>query len=163
MSPAVHSFRPAVPADFPAVASLLNLAYLMAGVDLTETADTVKERHENALVIVMEDRGIIAGTLTVAPAGNYYGRLARPGQMEVSRLAVSIIHQGRGIGATMLKVLAETCRRQGVTALVGASLDSMTAAHHLYESAGAKPRPIPGVKARGYTLELTNPHNEKGN
>lgn len=155
MSPAGRTFRPAVPADFPAVASLLNLAYLTAGVNLTETADTVKERHENALVIVMEDRGIIAGTLTLAPAGSYYGRLARTGQMEVSRLGVSILHQGRGLGKTMLTTAAELCRRQGVQALVGASLDTMTTAHHLYEAIGATRGTIPGTKARGYTLDLT--------
>ncbi|WP_104175517.1 GNAT family N-acetyltransferase [Arthrobacter sp. Y81] len=161
MSPATRTFRPAVPADFPAVASLLNLAYLSAGVNLTETADTVKERHQNALVIVMEDRGVIAGTLTLAPAGSYYGRLARPGQAEVSRLAVSITHQGRGVGKAMLKTTAELCRRQGVTALVGASLPSMTTAHRLCESIGAKQRTSPGAKARGYILDLTNEKDTK--
>lgn len=156
------TIRPAVPGDFPAIAHLLNTAYPMAGVAANETAAIVRERSKDALVIAVEDRGVIVGTLTVAGAGTYYGRLARRGQMEVSRLAVDRAHQGRGIGKAMLRTVAESCRQQGVTALVGASLPSMTAAHRLYESAGAKQGTIPGAKARGYTLDLTN-ENERDN
>ncbi|WP_084507334.1 GNAT family N-acetyltransferase [Arthrobacter sp. TB 26] len=156
MSTADRTFRPAAPADFPAVASLLNLAYATVGVNPGETANTVKERYENALVLVLEVRGILAGTLTIARSGSCYGRLARPGQMEVSRLAVARAHQGRGVGKAMLTGTAELCRREGVQALVGATLERMTTAHQLYESIGAKRGVIPGIKARGYTLDLTH-------
>jgi len=147
--------RPAVPGDFPAIARLLNAAHPIAGILGTESAATVRERSEEALVIVVTDHGTIAATLTAAAAGTYYGRLARPGQMEVSRLAVARDYQGRGIGKAMLLTFARNCQRQGVQALVGATLDTMTAAQHLYESIGAKRGTIPGTKAHGYTLELT--------
>lgn len=148
--------RPAEPSDFPAIAQLLNAAHPRVGILAAESAATVKERSEDALTIVVLDNGTIAATLTAAPAGSYYGRLARPGQMEVSRLAVDPAHQSRGIGKAMLLTFATSCQRQGVQALVGATLDSMTTARHLYESIGAKRGTIPGTKALGYTLHLTN-------
>ncbi|MGY4544511.1 ribosomal protein S18 acetylase RimI-like enzyme [Arthrobacter sp. UYNi723] len=147
--------RPAAPGDFPAIARLLNNAHPMAGILASESTATVTERSEDALVIVVLNHGTIAATLTAAPAGTYYGRLARPGQMEVSRLAVDRVYQGRGIGKAMLLTFASYCQRQGVTALVGATLESMTTAQHLYESIGATRGTIPGTKARGYTLNLT--------
>lgn len=151
------TLRPAAPADFPAIAALLNSAHSVAGVLFAESAGTVKERHDDALVIVADDNGTIAGTLTVAAAGSYYGRLAKRGQMEVSRLAVARTHQGQGIGKAMIRTVAETCRRQGVVALVGATLPSMTTAQHLYKSIGAKAGTITGTKALGYTLNLAQP------
>lgn len=146
--------RPAVPSDFPAIARLLNAAHAVAGVLASESAETVKERSEEALVIVAADQGTIAATLTAAAAGTYYGRLARTGQMEVSRLAVAPEYQGRGIGKAMLLTFARNCQRQGVQALVGATLPSMTTAQQLYDSIGAERGTIPGTRAIGYTLEL---------
>lgn len=148
--------RPATPADFAAVADLLNAAYGRIGTNLGETEDTTRERSEDALIIVIEILGTIAGTLTIAPAGSYYGRMARPGQMEVSRLAVSPAYQGHGIGTLMFQTVADHCSQQGISSFVGASLDNMKAAHRMYETAGAIPTKIPGVKARGYTLHLTS-------
>jgi GNAT superfamily N-acetyltransferase len=148
--------RPAEPADFAAVADLLNSAYAGIGIDLGETAATIRERSKEALTSVLEIGGDIAGTLTIALAGSYYGRMARPGQMEVSRVAVAPRYQGNGLAMVMLESVAGACYDQGITAFVGASLDTMTAAHRVYESAGAVPTQIPGVKARTYSLQLTD-------
>lgn len=152
----IMNTRPAKPRDFPAIARILNAAYGLVGADPRETPEAVRERAHAALVIVTEVAGVVAATMTVASAGTKYGTLASKGQMEASRLAVDPMFQGRGIGRAMLQAVTESARKQGVGALVGASLDSMTTAHHLYETAGAKARPIPGFKARAYTLHLTN-------
>lgn len=149
------TIRPAQPSDFPAIADILNRAYDHIGVDLGETAETVQERNEEALVMVLEAHETILATITAAPSGSYYGRMASAGQAEISRLAVAPEYQGEGLGTAMLATVAESCRRQGIAELVGASLDTMTTAHHMYETAGAKPKPIPGVKARAYVLPLT--------
>lgn len=153
------AIRPAVPTDFPEIADLLNTAYWHIGSNLGETEATTQERSEDALIVVLEFRGSVAGTLTIAPAGSYYGRMAGPGQMEVSRLAVAPFYQGHGLGSLMLRSVADTCRQQGIIAFVGASLDTMTAAHRMYETAGAKPTQISGVKARSYILPLTEGNN----
>lgn len=149
-------FRPAQPVDFAAIAELLNSAYAGIGADLGETPDTVRECSEEALIGVLELNGDIAGTVTIAPSGSYYGRMAGPGQMEVSRLAVAPKYQGHGLGRIMAEQIAGVCHENGITALVAASLDTMTAAHRMYETAGATPTRIPGIKARGYTLDLTH-------
>lgn len=155
MTGAGVGIRPAQATDFSAVADLLNAAYLTVGIDLGETAATVRERSQESLTVVLDVDGNIAGTLTIAPAGSYYGRMAGPGQMEVSRLAVAPKYQGRGLGMVMVELVAGPCYEQGITSFVGASLDSMAAAQHMYETAGAMPTQIPGVKARTYTLRLT--------
>lgn len=152
--------RPAVPKDFPAVARLLNDAYAPIGVDLGETPESVGKRALQSLVIVAEIFGVVVGTLTVASAGTKYGTLASKGQMEASRLAVDPQFHGRGIGKAMLKAVTDSCRRQGVQALVGVSLDSMKAAHRLYEGVGAQPAMVPAHKARHYTLDLTGKETE---
>lgn len=157
----IFNTRPAKPKDFPAIASLLNAAYALVGVDLKETPEDVLKRAMASLVIVTEMGGVVAATITVASAGTKYGTLATKGQMEASRLAVDPMFQGRGVGRAMLKAVTESCRNQGVQALVGVTLDSMTTAHHLYESKGATAARVPGLKARGYTLDLTDNHNEK--
>lgn len=149
------TLRPAGPEDYAAIAELLNSAHTLTGNAPFETTATVRERSEDALTVVVTEGSAIVATLTAASAGSYYGRLARPGQMEVSRLAVARGHQGSGIGKDMLATFAANCRRQGVQALVGATLDSMTAAKRLYESIGAQRGTIPGAKAIGYTLDLT--------
>ncbi|MHA7298216.1 GNAT family N-acetyltransferase [Pseudarthrobacter sp. MDT3-1] len=158
MSPTV---RPATAKDFTAVARLLTSAFTLAGIPQIETAADVKARSNAALVIVAEFHGAVVGTMTVASAGTPYGPLASKGQMEVSRLAVEPLFQGRGIGAALVQAVVQSCRNQGVQALVGVTLDALPTAHRLYESAGAKPTRIPGLKARGYTLDLSNEKDSK--
>lgn len=152
-----YTVRTATPADYAAIADLLNAAYWRIGTNLCETEDSTRERSKDALIAVIESRGTIAGTMTVAPAGSYDGQPVHPGQMEVSRLAVSPAYQGQGVGTLMFQTVADLCAKQGVTSFVGVSLDTMKAAHQIYEAAGAIPAPaeISGLRARCYTLDLT--------
>lgn len=147
--------RPVAPRDFPAVARLLNAAYELVDVNLMETPESVRERADDAIIIVAEVAGVVAATVTLAPAGSKYATLAGKNQMQASRLAVDPIFQGRGLGASMLSTVIATCRRHGIQALVGVSLNGMSTAHHLYESAGATVALISGADARGYILDLT--------
>lgn len=149
--------RQAEPGDYQAIADLLNDSYRKVGARPNETAQTVRERAEGALVLVVDLLGLPVGTLTTAPSGSFYGRLAKKGQMQVSRLAVHPDFQGQGIAKKMVRTLMELSRKQGVDALVGASLDTMATAHQLYGSIGAQPVEIPGTKVRGYVLHLTKP------
>lgn len=149
------TIRQAAAGDFPAVVSLLNDAYAGVGIQLGETVGTVWKRSTHALVIVAEFRGIIVATVTLAPLTTAHRDSQGLGQMEVSRVAVSPLHQGQGFGVALMETVIDMSRRQGVSALRGVSLGTMTAAHRLYESAGAKQGLIPGTNARDYILDLT--------
>lgn len=139
--------RPATPLDSTAVANLLNRAYALVDVNLGETPEAVTERGHGSLVVVAELLGAVVGTMTLSRAGTH--------TMLASRLAVDPVFQGRGVGSQMLQTVTESCRQHGFTSIVGASMDSMTSAHRLYESIGAEQTTIPAANARGYTLDLT--------
>jgi len=141
--------------DFLAVATLLNSAYKPAGVDLDESADTVRERAQTALVIVAELFGIVVATVTLAGAGSKFGHMASGGQVQASRIAVDPAFQNHGVGSQMLHAVIDSCRQRGIQSIVGMSLESMPVAHGLYEGLGARPAPIAGGNARTYTLNLT--------
>lgn len=149
------ALREAGPADYQPIAELLNRAYRRIGANPNESVESISERAEDALVLVVERFGTIVGTLTAAPAGSYYGRIAKPGQMEVSRLAVHPKHQRQGVAKQMLNSVAAAARRQGVQALVGASLGTMRDAHRIYAAIGAEPIDIPGTTTRIFRLDLT--------
>lgn len=152
--------RQAEPGDYQAIAEILNDAYEKVGATPNETAKTVKERAGSALVFVVDLLGIPVGTLTTAPSGSFYGRIAKKGQMQVSRFAVHPGFQNQGIAKKMVRTLMHLSRKQGVEALVGASLNSMATAQHLYESIGAQPLEIPGTAIRGFVLPLTEPEGK---
>lgn len=147
--------RQATPADFHEIAELLNAAYsLIPRVNLQETAATVRKRASTALVMVAEADGRIVGTITAASSNSSESKLAGPGQIELTRLAVAPHMQGQGIGTAIALHSIEWARKRGIRALVGRSLNSMIEAHGLYEKCGATPHPIPSDRAITYVLDL---------
>jgi N-acetylglutamate synthase-like GNAT family acetyltransferase len=148
--------RPATAEDFPHVAGLLTFAHLGEKTGLEETTDTIRERSREALIIVAEAFGVVAGTMTLAAAGTPYGPIAQAGEMEVSRVAVDPIYRRKGIAANMLASVVQSSRNQGVKALVGITLNSMPVAHRMYEALGATHDLVPGTNARIYKLHLTD-------
>lgn len=97
-------------------------------------------RAEHAILLALADgergEGKIVGTLTVVPPGSVFAELAQEGEFELRMLAVSPLERGRGIGATLTKAALAMAVEQGARRVVLSTMDTMLAAHRLYERLG---------------------------
>jgi GNAT superfamily N-acetyltransferase len=104
--------RLAVPADAPALAALISLAYRVEDFfkigDRTDP-DDVRRRMENAAFLLLEDEsGRLAGGVYVKTKGStgYFGMLS----IDPSR-------QGQGLGTRLITAAEDYCRAAGCTAM----------------------------------------------
>jgi GNAT superfamily N-acetyltransferase len=136
--------RPAIPAEFPAVADICAAAYapfLGPGGRYVDVLRDVAARAAAAQVLVAADDGDLLGTVTFVPDGGPLGEIAAPSETEFRMLAVDPAAQGRGVGRSLLeRVLAES-RRPGKDGIVCSSLPIMRAAHRVYERVGFRRAP----------------------
>ena len=106
--------RPALPAEFPAVADVCEAAYdpyLRGDGHYRAVLRDVARRAADAEVLVAADGGAarVLGTVTFVPDGGPLGEIAGPAETEFRMLAVDPSAQGRGVGAALL---ARVARRQ---------------------------------------------------
>lgn len=152
-------------ADYQAVADLLNSAYEGIGTDLAETRHTVGARAQVAATFAAYVEGKPVATITASPALSPYSVVAQDREMELSRFAVHPKHQGQGVGKQLLLSVLKACAKSShVDAVVGQSLDTMSAAHTIYRSIGAAIDPTreyitaDGTPAHYYRLPLAGRH-----
>jgi N-acetylglutamate synthase-like GNAT family acetyltransferase len=108
--------RPAVPADFAAIARITRDAYLAAG--YFETADhpymkqiqDVATRADRATVWVAERAGQIVGSVTLALAGEKYADIALDDELEFRMLVVDPAVQRSGAGLAMVEAIIAHAR-----------------------------------------------------
>jgi GNAT superfamily N-acetyltransferase len=97
-------------------------------------------RAEKAILLAMADgergEGPIVGTLTVVPPGSPFIERAGSGEFELRMLAVSPMERGRGIGAELTLAGVRLAKEQGATGIVLSTMETMHAAHRLYERLG---------------------------
>ncbi|MCR6712866.1 MAG: GNAT family N-acetyltransferase [Demequina sp.] len=97
-------------------------------------------RAEKAILLAMADgergEGAIVGTLTVVPPGSPFIERAGSGEFELRMLAVSPMERGRGIGAELTLYGVKLAQEQGATGIVLSTMETMHAAHRLYERLG---------------------------
>lgn len=146
--------REAVPADYAAVAGLLNRAYRAIGAVILETPTSIGKRAQAGLLVVTEAGGRILGTVTVAPVNSHPLGLPQGREMEFTRFAVDPRQQGQGVGRALLTAVVNACAAQGVETIVGQSLDTMQTAHRLYQGFGA----IRQISAEDITHDGTPVH-----
>lgn len=127
------------------VGELTALAYLADG--LVDAAHpyvpmlrNAHARAEEAILLIMADgergEGSTVGTLTVVPPGSKFIELAQGDEFELRMLAVSPIERGRGIGAKLTRAGMDIAVERGASRIVLSTMDSMHAAHRLYERLG---------------------------
>ena len=137
--------RPALPAEFPAVADVCEAAYdpYLRG-----------DGHYRAVLRDVAAPGGGRGGARrgrrrcrararhghVRPRGRPARRDRRPGRTEFRMLAVDPTAQGRGVGAALLARVLDDSRGRGKTGVVCSSLPEMRAAHRVYERARVPPR-----------------------
>jgi len=97
-------------------------------------------RAEKAILLALADgdrgEGAIVGTLTVVPPGSPFVERAGEGEFELRMLAVSPMERGRGIGADLTLAGVRLAVERGASGIVLSTMESMHAAHRLYERLG---------------------------
>ena len=135
-----------------------------------ELRDAASRARDAVLLVAAEEErpDEVLGTATFCLAGTPYAELARPGEAEFRMLAVAPQARGRGVGKELVSHCIELAREAGSSALVMCSMQSMTAAHHIYEKFGFKRapdrdwEPVPGLVLVGFALPLRAENSRSG-
>ncbi|WP_227589891.1 GNAT family N-acetyltransferase [Demequina pelophila] len=126
------------------IGELTALAYLADGlVDhahpyLPQLRDAGARARDADLLAMIDGAGSgsIVGTITLVPPGSSFIELATNGEYELRMLAVSPIERGRGIGRELARAAMDRAVERGAPRIVLSTMDTMHAAHRLYESMG---------------------------
>jgi N-acetylglutamate synthase-like GNAT family acetyltransferase len=141
--PSQIRIRPAVPADFDAIARITRDAYLAAG--YFESAEhpymrqiqNVAQRASKATIWVAERDGVIVGSVTLAVAGEPYADIARSDELEFRMLVVDPAVQRSGAGLAMVRAILEHGRSlPGIHAVALTTGMTWESAHGLYAKTG---------------------------
>lgn len=144
------------------IGELTALAYLADGlVDsahpyVPQLRDAAARARDAKLLAMMDGAGAagaIVGTITLVPPGSPFIEIARDGEYELRMLAVSPIERGRGIGRHLTQAAMQRAVDDGARRIVLSTMDTMHAAHRLYERLGF---------ARQEDLDTTVRDNEDG-
>jgi ribosomal protein S18 acetylase RimI-like enzyme len=152
--------RPAVPADYDAIARITRDAYLGAG--YFESADhpymrqiqDVQARAGKATIWVAERAGRIVGSVTIAVAGEPYAEIARSDELEFRMLVIDPAVQRSGAGKAMVQAILEHARSlPGINAVSLTTGLTWESAHGLYRKTGFQRVPerdwtVPGTDIR---------------
>ena len=152
--------RPAVPADYDAIARITRDAYLAAG--YFESADhpymrqiqDVARRAAHATVWVAEREGRVVGSVTLAVAGEPYADIAQSDELEFRMLVVDPAVQRSGAGKAMVRAIIEHAKSlPGITGVALTTGMTWESAHGLYRKTGFRRVPerdwlVPGTDIR---------------
>jgi ribosomal protein S18 acetylase RimI-like enzyme len=93
-------------------------------------------RAEATVLVAESEPGQLLGIAGLVPAASPRGATARPGEAELSRLAVTAAARGRGVGRALVVRCLGLAREQGAAAVALWSRPYQVEAHSLYESLG---------------------------
>ena len=135
--------RPAVPADYEAIARITRDSYLAAG--YFDSADhpymrqiqDVARRAAQATIWVAERDGQVVGSVTLAVAGEPYADIALDDELEFRMLVVDPAVQRSGAGLAMVEAIVEHARSlDGIRAVALTTGRTWESAHGLYRKTG---------------------------
>lgn len=158
--------RPAVPADYEAIARITRDSYLAAG--YFDSADhpymkqiqDVARRAAQATIWVSERDKRIVGSVTLAVAGEPYADIALDDELEFRMLVVDPAVQRSGAGRAMVEAIIAHARSldgiRGVALTTGGTWES---AHGLYRKTGFRRVPerdwfVPGTDIKLLVFRL---------
>lgn len=162
------TIRPAVEADFSAIARITVDSYLAAGHfdnadhPYMQQIQEVAARAAKATIWVAERAGHVVGSVTLALAGEPYADIALDDELEFRMLVVDPAVQRSGAGQAIVEAIIEHARSldgiRGVALTTGRTWES---AHGLYRKTGFRRAPerdwlIPGtdIKLLVYRLDV---------
>ena len=135
--------RPAVPADYEAIARITRDSYLAAG--YFDSADhpymkqiqDVARRAEQATIWVAERDGRIVGSVTLAVASEPYADIALDDELEFRMLVVDPAVQRSGAGQALVEaIIAHARSLDGIRAVALTTGGTWESAHGLYRKTG---------------------------
>jgi len=162
------TIRPAVEADFPAIARITGDSYLSAGYFddashpyMVKIMD-VAARARQATIWVAEREGTIVGSVTLALAGEPYADIALQDELEFRMLVVDPAVQRSGAGKAMVDAIVSHARTlPGIRAVALTTGQTWESAHGLYRKTGFHRAPerdwlVPGtdIKLLVYRRDL---------
>ncbi|MBC7298456.1 MAG: GNAT family N-acetyltransferase [Dietzia sp.] len=150
MSQTVRIVEPTDTGRLQEIGELTALAYLADG--LVDSAHPymprlrdAAARAADAVLLAMIDgergEGKIVGTLTLVPPGSPFAEVANEDEYELRMLAVSPLERGRGIGKQLTQAALDMAVERGAKRVVLSTMETMRAAHGLYEKMGFERRP----------------------
>jgi N-acetylglutamate synthase-like GNAT family acetyltransferase len=158
--------RPAVPADYPAIARITRDAYLAAGYfedaehPYMRQIQDVATRAGRATVWVAERAGRIVGSVTLALAGEPYADIALQDELEFRMLVVDPAVQRSGAGKAMVEaIIAHARSLDGIRAVALTTGGDWESAHGLYRKTGFRRVPerdwfVPGTDIKLLVFRL---------
>ncbi|MDQ0665125.1 N-acetylglutamate synthase-like GNAT family acetyltransferase [Arthrobacter ulcerisalmonis] len=154
------SIRPAIEADFAAVARITGDSYLSAGYFddaahpyMVKIMD-VAERAGQATVWVAEREGTVIGSVTLALAGEPYADIALHDELEFRMLVVDPAVQRSGAGKAMVDaILSHAHTLPGIRGVALTTGKAWESAHALYRKTGFQRVPerdwfVPGTDTK---------------
>ena len=137
------TIRPAVEADFAAIARITGDSYLSAGYFddaahpyMVKIMD-VAERARQATIWVAERQGTVIGSVTLALAGEPYADIALQDELEFRMLVVDPAVQRSGAGKAMVEAIVAHARTlPGITGVSLTTGSEWESAHGLYRRTG---------------------------
>jgi GNAT superfamily N-acetyltransferase len=162
------TIRPAVEADFDAIARITRDSYLAAGYfdspdhPYMRQVQEVAERAAKATIWVAERAGQVVGSVTLAVAGEPYADIALADELEFRMLVVDPAVQRSGAGKAMVEAIIGHARTlEGIRAVALTTGQTWEGAHGLYRKTGFQRVPgrdwfVPGtdIKLLVYRLEV---------
>jgi N-acetylglutamate synthase-like GNAT family acetyltransferase len=135
--------RPAVPADYEAIARITRDSYLAAGYfdspdhPYMRQIQDVARRAAQATIWVAERDGQVVGSVTLAVAGEPYADIALDDELEFRMLVVDPAVQRSGAGLAMVEAIIEHARAlDGIRAVALTTGRTWESAHGLYRKTG---------------------------
>lgn len=88
-----------------------------------------------------ELRGVVVGTVTLAPSGTSYAEVAEAGEAEIRMLAVAPEARRRGVAEALMRSALDHAVTSGHRRVVLSTFDAMQSAQRLYRRLGFVPAP----------------------
>lgn len=140
--------RPAVSADYDAVARITRDSYLAAGYFASADhpymvqVQDVARRAAEAVIWVAERAGRIVGSVTLAVAGEAFSDIALADELEFRMLVVDPAVQRSGAGKAMVEAIVDHAKSlPGINAVALTTGSTWESAHGLYRKTGFKRAP----------------------
>lgn len=158
--------RPAIPADYAAIARITRDAYLAAGYfdnaehPYMKQIQDVVTRAARATIWVAERAGRIVGSVTLALAGEPYADIALQDELEFRMLVVDPDVQRSGAGKAMVEaIIAHAKSLDGIRAVALTTGGDWESAHGLYRKTGFRRVPerdwfVPGTDIKLLVFRL---------